>query len=81
MVYPGARGAAPGQHEAVELQEGSRKGVVFAVSLHFPWWGLDLVLVTRCMTQCNFLSLLKLSFFSFITSSRIVLSASKDRVS
>lgn len=33
------------------------------------------------MTQCNFLSLLELSFFSFITSSRIVLPASKDRVS
>lgn len=60
-------------------RKGSRKGVAFEVSLHFPWWGLDLV--TRCMTQCNFLSLLKLSFFSFITSNRIVLPASKDRVS
>lgn len=59
----------------------SRKEVVFAVSLHFPWVGLDLILVTRCMTQCNFLSLLELSFFSFIISSKIVLPASKDRVS
>lgn len=61
-------------------RKGSRKEVVFAVSLYFPWLGLDLVLVTRCMTQCNFLSLLELSFFSFIISSRIVFPASKDRV-
>lgn len=62
-------------------RKGSRKEVVFAVSLHFPWVGLDLILVTRCMTQCNFLSLLELSFFSFIISSKIALPASKDRVS
>lgn len=63
------------------LQEGlkERSGVC-SLSLHFPWVVLDLVLFTRCMTQCNFLSLLDLRFFSFITSSRIVFPASKNRV-